>query len=63
MKLMKKTYQRPITRELLIKAVPLMAGSYFREGETEYCGGIDPNTEVNTGLSRRYNTWDDEEDY
>lgn len=63
MKLMKKTYQRPITRELLIKAVPLMAGSYFRVGETENGGGIDPNTEVNTGLSRRYNTWDDEEDY
>ena len=63
MKLMKKKYQRPITRELLIKAVPLMAGSYFIVGETENGGGIDPNTEVNTGLSRRYNTWDDEEDY
>jgi hypothetical protein len=40
-----------------------MAGSYFIVGETENGGGIDPNTEVNTGLSRRYNTWDDEEDY
>ena len=59
---MKKKYQRPITRELLIKAVPLMAGSYFKEGETANGGGIDPNTEVNTGLSRRHSTWDDEED-
>jgi len=60
MKQMKKTYQQPVTRELLIKAVPLLAGSYFQEGETGDGGGIDPGTEVNTGLSRRYNVWDED---
>lgn len=55
---MKKTYQQPVTRELLIKAVPLLAGSYFQEGETENGGGINPGTEVNTGLSRRNDVWD-----
>lgn len=55
---MKKTYQQPVTRELLIKAVPLLAGSYFQEGETENGGGINPDTEVNTGLSRRNDVWD-----
>lgn len=58
MKQMKKTYQQPVTRELLIKAVPLLAGSYFQEGETENGGGINPGTEVNTGLSRRNDVWD-----
>lgn len=57
---MKKTYQQPVTRELLIKAVPLLAGSYLHEGVTENGGGINPGTEVNTGLSRRYNFWDED---
>lgn len=56
---MKKTYQQPVTRELLIKAVPLLAGSYLQVGETENGGGINPDTEVDTGLSR-YNVWDDD---
>ena len=60
MKQMKKTYQQPVTRELLIKAVPLLAGSYFQEGVTENGGGIDPGTEVNTGLSRRNDVWDED---
>ena len=60
MKQMKKTYQQPVTRELLIKAVPLLAGSYLQEGETENGGEIDPNTEVDTGLSRRHNVWDED---
>lgn len=60
MKQMKKTYQQPVTRELLIKAVPLLAGSYLQEGETENGGGINPDTEVVTGLSRRYNVWDED---
>lgn len=59
---MKKTYQQPVTRELLIKAVPLLAGSYLQEGETENEGGIDPDTEVNTGLSRRKSHWDEDWD-
>lgn len=59
---MKKTYQQPVTRELLIKAVPLLAGSYLQEGETENGEGIDPDTEVDTGLSRRYNVWDEDEE-
>ena len=62
MKQMKKTYQQPVTRELLIKAVPLLAGSYFQEGVTENGGGINPGTEVNTGLSRRNNVWDEDGD-
>ena len=57
---MKKIYQQPVTRELLIKAVPLLAGSYLQEGETENGGEIDPDTEVDTGLSRRYNVWDED---
>jgi hypothetical protein len=60
MKQMKKTYQQPVTRELLIKAVPLLAGSYLQEGETENGEGIDPDTEVDTGLSRRHNVWDED---
>lgn len=57
---MKKTYQQPVTRELLIKAVPLLAGSYLQEGETENGGGIDPDTEVDIGLSRFNNVWDED---
>ena len=57
---MKKTYQQPVTRELLIKAVPLLAGSYLQEGETENGGGINPDIEVDAGLSRRYNVWDED---
>lgn len=58
---MKKTYQQPVTGELLIKEEdPLLAGSYFQEGVTENGGGIDPGTEVNTGLSRRNNVWDED---
>lgn len=57
---MKKTYQQPVTRELLIKAVPLLAGSYFQEGVTENGGEINPGTEVNTGLSRRNDVWDED---
>lgn len=60
MKQMKKTYQQPVTRELLIKAVPLLAGSYLQEGETENGGGINPDIEVDAGLSRRYNVWDED---
>lgn len=62
---MKKTYQQPVTWELLSEAVPLLANSPFKEAETEDGGGIDPGTEVNTGLSRRYNIWDEDgdEDY
>ena len=59
MKQMKKTYQQPVTEELLSEAVPLLAGSYFQEGVTENGGGINPDTEVNTGLSRRNNVWDE----
>jgi len=60
MKQMKKTYQQPVTRELLIKAVSLLAGSYLQEGETENGGGIDPDIEVDTGLSRYNNVWDED---
>ena len=60
MKQMKKTYQQPVTRELLIKAVPLLAGSYLQEGETENGGGIDLDTEVDIGLSRFNNVWDED---
>ena len=59
---MKKTYQQPVTRELLIKAVPLLAGSYLQEGETENGGEIDPDTEVDTGLTRRKSVWDEDEE-
>jgi hypothetical protein len=59
MKQMKKTYQQPVTRELLIKAVSLLAGSYLQEGETANGGGIDPDTEVDTGLSRS-SIWDED---
>lgn len=62
MKQMKKTYQQPVTRELLIKAVPLLAGSYLQEGETENGGEIDPDTEVDTGLTRRKSVWDEDEE-
>lgn len=57
---MKKTYQQLVTRELLIEAVPLLAGSYLQEGETENGGGIDSDTEVDTGLSRFNNVWDED---
>lgn len=60
MKQMKKTYQQPVTRELLIEAVPLLAGSYLQEGETENGGGIDLDTEVDIGLSRFNNVWDED---
>jgi len=60
MKQMKKTYQQPVTRGLLTKADPLLAGSYLQVGETENGGGINPGTEVNTGLSRHYNVWDED---
>jgi hypothetical protein len=60
MKHMKKIYQQPVTRVLLIKAVPLLSGSYFQEGETENGGGIDPGTEVDTGLSRSFSIWDED---
>lgn len=60
MKQMKKTYQQLVTRELLIEAVPLLAGSYLQEGETENGGGINPDTEVDAGLSRRNNVWDED---
>ncbi len=58
MKQMKKTYQQPVTSELLIEAAPLLAGSYLQEGETGNGGGINPGIEVNTGLSRRNDVWD-----
>ena len=60
MKQMKKTYQQPVTMELLTEAVPLLAGSYLQEGETENGGGIDPDTEVDIGLSRFNNVWDED---
>jgi len=60
MKYMKKIYQQPVTRVLLIKAVPLLSGSYFQEGDTGDGGGIDPNTEVETGLSRSFSIWDED---
>jgi hypothetical protein len=50
---MKKKYQHPVTRELLITgAVSLLAGSNFVEGKVENGGGIDPDIHVETGLSR-----------
>jgi hypothetical protein len=57
---MKKLYQQPVTRELLIKAAPVLTGSYLQEGETGNGGGIDPNTEVETGLSRSFSIWDED---
>ena len=62
MKHMKKIYQQPVTRVLLIKAVPLLSGSYFQEGETGNGGGIDPDPEngVETGLSRSFSIWDED---
>lgn len=59
---MKKRYQQPDTGELLYEAAPLLVNSYFREAETENGGGIDPDTEVETGLSRN-SLWDDDEEY
>jgi hypothetical protein len=50
---MKKKYQHPVTRELLITgAVSLLAGSNFVEGKVENGGGIDTDIHVETGLSR-----------
>ena len=60
---MKKRYQRPVTRELPIaRVVPLLADSspYIKEKESESAGGIDPETQVSTGLGRR-GAFDDEE--
>ena len=62
MKLMKKIYQKPAAWELLSQTVPLLAGSYVSVGETESGGGVDPDTEVDTGLSRHYDAWDDGEE-
>ena len=59
---MKKKYQKPVTGELPYEAAPLLAGSYLREAETENGGGIDPDTEVETGLSRN-SLWGDDEEY
>lgn len=62
MMLMKKRYEKPVIGELLYEAAPLLVGSHFREVEPEDGGGIDPGTEVNTGLSRN-SVWDDDEEY
>jgi hypothetical protein len=63
MKYMKKRYQQPITGELLYEADSLLVGSPFKEVETENGGGIDPDTQVDEGLSRRRGLWDDDEEY
>jgi hypothetical protein len=53
--MMKKKYQRPVTRELLLtKAVPLVAASPFRIEDLIPSGEVDPTTEVETGLSRDF---------
>ena len=52
---MKKKYQHPITRELLITgAVSLLAGSKLKEEIPENGGGINPDTEVETGLGHEF---------
>ena len=52
---MKKPYQHPVTRELLITgAVPLMAGSPFNIVDPEPGESVDPGTQVDTGLGREY---------
>lgn len=59
---MKKQYQRPDILELLITgAVPLTGSNpYIKEKDSESAGGIDPDTQVSTGLGRR-GAFDDEE--
>ena len=59
---MKKIYQQPVTWVLPInKAVPVLAASPFVTSEPESGGDIDPNTQVETGLSREFGF--DEFDY
>lgn len=56
---MKKTYQHPVTRELLItRAAPLLTASHLMTVDPESGGGINPGTPVDTGLSREF-TLDD----
>ena len=58
--MMKKPYQQPVTQELpLAWAVPLTT-SHFIEGDTESGGGIDPGTEIDTGLSRDFTIGDND---
>lgn len=58
---MKKPYQQPVTQELPINwAVPLLTGSPFIEAETESGGGVDPITEIDTGLSRDFGIGDND---
>ena len=60
---MKKRYQRPDTRAVLITgAVTMQSGSnpYIKEKDAENGGGIDTGNQTSTGFSRR-NAFDDEE--
>ena len=59
---MKKRYQRPDILELPISGAVLQTGSnpYIKEKDSESAGGIDPDTQVSTGLGRR-GAFDDEE--
>ena len=62
MELMKEPYQHPVMQVLSInRAVPILAASYLKQVDAESGGDIDPNTEVETGLSRQFGF--DEFDY
>ena len=43
------------------RAVPILAASYLKQVDAESGGDIDPNTQVETGLSREFGF--DEFDY
>lgn len=52
---MKKIYQRPVIEELLgFGDISLLTESHFTEMDPEPGGGIDPGTQVDTGLGRGY---------
>ena len=59
---MKMTYQKPTVWELPFVADPLMVNSPFKEAETSEDISVNPDQEVNTGLSRRFDVWGGEEE-
>lgn len=52
---MKKEYMKPEQCVVVLRqSQPLLTTSPFKEGESELGEGIDPGTEVETGLSRDF---------
>ena len=57
---MKKVYRKPYIKDMEATAVSLMVTSPLYEGETTGGGGVYPDEEVNTGLSRQHHSvWDE----